>query len=230
MAGRLLALLRSQPRLIVSLPRNAPELAQAAADGGADALKVHLNVHHDASGTHFGTLAEERANLESILEVGLPTGIVPGVAASLPSRQDMAELARMGVDFFDLYDHDMPPWMMQIEDLTRTVAASHSTPLQAVQQFESMGFEMVEAAIIPHDGYGQMLSAADLTGYRRLREMTALPIIVPSQRAIRPEDMPALLATGIDAVMIGAVVTGEETQELQAATQHFATALAEAVD
>jgi len=229
MAGRLLALLRAQPRLIVSLPQNARELAQAAADAGADALKVHINVHHDASGTHFGTLAEERANLESILEVGLPTGIVPGVAASLPSREDMAELARMGVDFFDLYDHDMPLWMLEIEDLTRTVAASSSTSLDSVKEFESMGFEMVEGAIIPHEGYGQMLSAADLAAYRRLRQMTALPIIVPSQRAMRPDDVPALLATGMDAVMIGAIVTGRETQQLRAATQEFAGALAAAI-
>ncbi|MBN1458258.1 MAG: hypothetical protein JXA57_01895 [Armatimonadetes bacterium] len=229
MAGRVLALLQSQPRLIVSLPQNARELAQAAAEGGADALKVHLNVHHDASGTHFGSLAEERANLESILEVGLPTGIVPGVAASLPSREDMAELARMGVDFFDLYDHDMPPWMMEIEDLTRTVAASSSTPLDSVKEFESMGFEMVEGAIISHEGYGQMLSAADLAAYRRLRERTALPIIVPSQRAIRPDDVPALLAIRINAVMIGAVVTGREARQLEAATQQFAAAFAAAV-
>lgn len=229
MAGRLLALLRAQPRLLVSLPQNARELAQAAADGGADALKVHINVHHDASGTHFGSLAEEHANLASILEVGLPTGIVPGVAASLPSPEDMAELARMGLDFFDLYDHDMPSWMMVIEDLTRTVAASSSTSLESVRQFESMGFEMVEGAIVPHEGYGQMLSAADLAAYRRLREMTALPIIIPSQRALHPEDVPALLATGVNAVMIGAIVTGREPQQLRAATQEFAAALAAAV-
>jgi putative N-acetylmannosamine-6-phosphate epimerase len=228
-AGRLLALLQSRPRLIVSLPRNSPDLALAAADGGAEALKVHINVHHDASDTHFGTLAEEHASLEEILDVGLPTGIVPGVATSLPSPEDMAELARMGVDFFDLYDHDMPAWMLRIEDLTRTIAASSATPLESVAQFEAMGFDMLEAAVVPHDGYGQMLSAADLAAYRRLRKTTSLPVIVPTQRAIRPDDVSAVLATGVNAVMIGAVVTGREGDSLRAATQHFAAALAEAV-
>jgi putative N-acetylmannosamine-6-phosphate epimerase len=74
-----------------------------------------------------------------------------------------------------------------------------------------------------------MLSAADLAAYRRLRKTTSLPVIVPTQRAIRPDDVSAVLATGVNAVMIGAVVTGREGDSLRAATQRFAAALAEAV-
>jgi hypothetical protein len=118
MAGRLLAALRERPRLIVSLPQNSPEMARAAAEAGADALKVHTNVKHEASGTVFGSLAEERDNLQRILALGLPTGIVPGVASSLPSREDMAELEAMGLDFFDLYDHDMPLWIARWQGRT----------------------------------------------------------------------------------------------------------------
>ena len=139
MAGLLLGLLAERPRLIVSLPENSVELARAAAEGGADALKVHTNVRHDASGTQFGSLAEERERLEGILAVGLPTGIVPGVAASLPSRQDMAELARMGIDFFDLYVHDMPVWMTRVEGMTRTAAIGLDTPLVAFAVLATLG-------------------------------------------------------------------------------------------
>ena len=52
--GRLLSLLRQRPALAVSLPLNDIALAKAAEEAGADALKIHINVHHDASGTHFG--------------------------------------------------------------------------------------------------------------------------------------------------------------------------------
>lgn len=225
MAGKLLALLAKEPRLIVSLPANSPELARAAADGGADALKVHINVRHDASGTQFGSLAEEQDNLEAILALGLPTGIVPGVAASLPSRQDMEQLARMGIDFFDLYAHDMPPWMLGVQGMTRTVAMSDATPVSAVAELEKLGFEMLEAAVVPHEGYGRPLSVADLVLYRRIRAATKLPIIVPTQRAVAPEDVPALMQTGVDALMIGAIVTGREPGSLHAATERFAAAL-----
>jgi len=225
MAGRSLALIRERPRLIVSLPQNDPELARAAMDGGADALKVHLNVTHDASGTRFGTLDEERNRLEDIIAIGLPVGIVPGVADSLPSRSDMDELARMGIDFFDLYDHDMPAWMTNFDAMTRTIAASDRTPLSAVAQVERLGFEMLEGAIIPHDGYGLPLSVADLMNYQQLRAATNLPIIVPTQRAIVPNDLPSLLQIGIDALMIGAIVTGRTPDSLRKTTSDFAEAI-----
>ncbi len=226
MAGLLLGLLAEGPRLIVSLPENSVELARAAAEGGADALKVHINVRHDASGTRFGSLAEERGRLEEILAVGLPTGIVPGVAASLPSREDMSELARMGMDFFDLYVHDMPVWMMRLEGMTRTAAIAHDTPLEAIPAVEKLGFEMLEAAVIPHEGYGAPLSVSDLARYERIRSATALPIIVPTQRAIEPGDVPALVRMGLNAIMIGAIVTGREPGGVRAATEEFASALA----
>jgi hypothetical protein len=44
--------------LIASLPKNDPALAKAAAAGGADMLKIHLNVEHAASGTKFGSFDE----------------------------------------------------------------------------------------------------------------------------------------------------------------------------
>jgi hypothetical protein len=225
-AGQLLSLLSQRPRLIVSPPQNSPDLARAAADGGADALKVHLNVTHEASGTRFGSLAEEHAALDRILAVGLPTGIVPGVASSLPSPADMGELAHMGLDFFDLYAHDMPAWMMDLEGMTRTVALSDATPLAAVPGIEPLGFEMVEAAVVPHSGYGLPLSVADLLTYRQIRAATRLPIIVPTQRAIRPEEVSALVGLDLDAVMIGAIVTGREPASLRAATERFAASLA----
>ena len=225
MAGRLLSLLTEGRGLVVSLPQNSPELARAAAEAGADALKVHINVRHDASGTQFGSLAEERSALDEILSIGLPTGIVPGVADSLPSRQDMAELARMGIDFFDLYAHDMPPWMLGVEGMTRTVAMSDTTPIAALAEMEGLGFEMLEAAVVPHEGYGRPLSVADLTRYRRIRAATRLPIIVPTQRAVTPEDVPELMKTGVEALMIGAIVTGREADSLHAATERFAAAL-----
>jgi hypothetical protein len=221
-AGRFLAALRERPRLIVSLPGNSAALAGAAAEAGAEALKVHINVRHEASGTVFGSLAEERESLERILAVGLPTGIVPGAAGLLPSREDMHELEAMGVDFFDLYDYDMPLWLARWQGMTRAVAISQATPIEVVADFAAMGFEMVEAAIIPHEGYGQPLSVADVMAYRRVRRATKLPIIVPTQRAIQPDDVPALLGIGINAIMIGAIVTGKEPESLERATERFA--------
>lgn len=229
MAGRLLALLAERPRLIVSLPANSPDLARAAADGGADALKVHLHVRHEASGARFGDLSEERASLEAILALGLPVGVVPGAGDELPSPEEMDAIAAMGMDFFDLYAHDMPAWLVGFAAMTRAIALDHSWDAESLRQYAALGFELIEAAVVPHEGYGRPLSAADLACYRRVREATDLPIIIPTQRAIRPEEAPLLVGPiGINAIMIGVIVTGREPRSLRAATERFASALAEA--
>jgi hypothetical protein len=226
MAGRLLSLLAERPRLIVSLPANSAELARAAPEGGADALKVHIRVTHDASGTRFGSLAEERSNLEHILSLGLPTGIVPGAGENLPTREEMGQLAAMGVDFFDMYAEDMPAWLTGFQGMTRAVAVHSAAEADALLDLEALGFELIEAAAIPHAGYGRPLCAADLAAYRRLRRATKLPIIVPTQRAIIPEEAAMLVRDiGINAIMIGAIVTGKEPETLRRATQQFAEAL-----
>jgi putative N-acetylmannosamine-6-phosphate epimerase len=227
MAGRLLASLSEGPRLIVSLPANSPELAHAAAEGGADALKVHLHVQHEASGTQFGGLAEERDALSAILALDLPTGVVPGAGDSLPTRGEMDELAALGIDFFDLYARDMPTWLISFEGMTRAIALDEAATPDDAREFETMGFEMLEAAIMPHQGYGRPLSVADLAAYRAIRRATSLPIIVPTQRAIAPGEVSVLVRdVGVNAVMIGAIVTGREPVPLRAATQRFAAALA----
>jgi hypothetical protein len=226
-AGRLLSSLSQGPRLIVSLPANSPELARAAVDGGADALKVHVHVRHEASGTRFGGLAEERAALEAILDLDLPTGIVSGAGDSVASLAEMDELRDMGIDFFDLYAHDMPVWLKSYQGMTRAVAVGETATPDSIRELQAMGFEMIEAAIVPHEGYGKPLSVADLAAYGLVRRATDLPIIVPTQRAIAPEEVPVLVdEVGVNAVMIGAIVTGREPGSLLEATERFAAALA----
>ncbi len=224
--GRLLALLAERPRLIVSLPANSPDLARAAAEGGADALKVHLHVRHEASGTQFGDLRQERAALEQILSLGLPTGVVPGAGDQLPTPEEMRELAAMGMDFFDLYAHDMPAWLVGFEGMTRAIAVDERWDGESLSHYAALGFELIEAAVVPHEGYGKPLSVSDLAAYRRLRQATNLPIILPTQRAIRAEEVPLLVGPiGLNAIMIGVIVMGREPESVRAATKQFAAAL-----
>lgn len=226
MAGLLLDLLEKGPRLIVSLPRNSPELGRAAADAGADALKVHINVRHEASGTRFGSLEEERGALAEILAVGLPTGIVPGTAERLPSPGEMRELAEMGLDFFDLFARDMPAWMTSFEGMSRAAAVDPGFRAESLPELEALGIEVIEAAVVPPEGYGRPLCVADLVAYKGIRRGTRLPIIVPTERAIRPAEVPLLVeGVGLNAIMIGAVVTGREAHSLRAAAEGFAAAL-----
>jgi hypothetical protein len=138
----------------------------------------------------------------------------------------MHALAEMGVDFCDFYAHDTPAWLARFSKMTRAVAINSVGARESLTDLEALGFEILEAAIVSHEGYGQPLTAADLAAYRMLRRTTRLPIIVPTQRAIQPEEAAILTEDiGVEAVMIGAIVTGREPGSLRAATQRFASAL-----
>ena len=225
-SSRLLDLMASRPALIVSLPRNDAELAKAAAAGGADALKVHINVHHDASGTHFGTLAEERGALQQILAaVSIPVGIVPG-ATTMASRDDLEALREMGVDFFDAFAHHMPAWMLSLEGMGRVAAIDGSYDPKDLPALEAAGAQAFEAAIIPHSEYGTPVTVGDIARYRQICAAASKPVIVPSQRKIEPTDLPSLMQkAGVRGVMIGAIVTGGDAGSIERATAAFRAAL-----
>lgn len=224
--SRTVALLQEKPQLIMSLPANDPELAQAAMHGGADVLKVHIRVEHAASGTVFGTLDEERANLTKIIDLfSGPVGIVAG-AETPATPEEMLELQLMGIDFFDLYASHMPAWMWNITGMGKTVALDNNYTVHQAIALENLGVDMIEAAIIHHDGYGKPLTVADLVAYRDLYDTVDVPIIVPTQRAIHPDEASLLtVECGVQGLMIGAVVTGRTAREIEAVVKRFKAAI-----
>jgi len=219
---------QDRPVLVVSLPRNEVQFAEAAQAGGADAVKVHINVHHHASGTTFGSLQEERQSLEAIVQVGLPVGIVPGAEAAMASPDDMQKLDEIGIDFFDAYVHQMPAAMLQMDtQMSRMMALSYH---QRQTNF-SLGpcaawCDLIEASITEPDGYGQPLTVADLCDYADIcTAYPDIPVLVPTQRGIRPDELSILTNCGIRGIIIGAVVTGNEPTTVEQTTRQFADVL-----
>ncbi len=217
-----------RPALLVSLPRNDMELARAAVAGGAEGLKVHINLHHHASGTHFGSLTEEEAFLEQVVALGLPVGIVPGDDKQMALPEDMERLDQIGIDFFDAYLDDMPAWMLALTGEMSVMVAFG--PRQAAAGFDLAGVaqmvQMIEASIIEHEGYGQPLNAADIAAYSSIiRRWPELPVMVPTQRRILPEEVGLLAEIGVRMVLIGAIVTGKDAGGIEQTTARFRAAL-----
>jgi len=233
--ARTLDLLRRERfTLLVSLPYNHPRLARAAVNGGAEGLKVHINIEHKASGTRFGSFEEERETLEAILsEVNVPVGIVPG-AERMASRQDMQALAEIGIDFFDAYAHDMPAWMLSMKDNPMSVMVAlhcdhawddQKAILEGLPHVQSARVDMVEASIIPHEGYGKPLCALDLSRYAAIGRCAKVPVIVPTQRVIEPDEVGLIRDCGIAGLLIGAIVTGRSAESIEAAASAYRAAI-----
>ena len=61
--------------------------------------------------------------------------------------------------------------------------------------------------------------------YRRLVLQAEIPVSVPSQRKLVPEDVRVLRDTGVKAIMLGAVVTGNTEEQLRRAVNGFRNAV-----
>lgn len=211
--------------IIVSLPKNDVALAKAALDAGADALKVHIQVEHRASGTRFGSLAEEHASIEAILFISdRPVGLVPG-AEHFATPDELARAADMGIDFIDAYTHHLPVRSLST-GLTLMAALDHTFTSSDAAALHDMPFvHCIEASVVHAEGYGRPLTLADLVNYRQIAYAGPKPVIVPTQRAIAPDDVGRMAEAGVRGVILGAVVTGVTPDGVAAAVRAFRRAV-----
>jgi len=225
--SRILQAVRAKQRpmvLIASLPCNDPDLVKACLNGGADVIKVHINLNHRASASALGTLAQERHNLEKILELckDIPCGIVPGDDPTKIDPNEMLELFSMGFDFISLYLHDTPVGVLPPSNaLERMLALSSSDSLEMAKSIDSLDIQVLEASIMAKETYGQPLTYRDLALYRQLRQDTTLPIVVPSQHAFTPNGLHEISLIGVEAVMLGTIVTGKTPESWQNTFRKF---------
>ncbi|MDR7419009.1 MAG: hypothetical protein QN178_08865 [Armatimonadota bacterium] len=204
--------------LIVSLPRNDVAMARAAVDAGADLLKVHVNVHHRASGTRFGSLDDEDDALREILGLGVGVGIVPG-EDEMVTPAELPRLRRFA--FIDAYVTRLPLFLYDA-GVPVIPAIPHDYPAGALGSLVALPGEWLEAALVAPDGYGKHPVAGDLVALAHVGAVTRRRMIVPTQRRIRPEDLPRYFAIdAVWAVMIGAIVTGRTARGVGRATAEF---------
>lgn len=207
--------------LIASLPSNDLELAKAAEDGGADAIKVHLNVHHVASESDFGSFLHEKDTLDNIkANTKCLIGIMPG-ARETTTNVEMDYLSKIGFSFLDIYYKDMPNWMWWLVDFDKMVALDSNYNEQTIKEIEDKGADLIEASIIKKGNYGRPLAEEDLNNYKFIVKNTKLPVIVPTQKKISTSEIKKLIDIGIKGIMIGAIVFGNQKEQIRTITEEF---------
>jgi len=211
--------------LLASLPANDIDLARAALRGGAQGLKVHLNVEHFASGSRFGSFDEEHERIVAIVELarehGASVGVVPGANGKFATPHEFALLKQIGVDYFDAYPFDCPAWALLQTDLDVMIAAYNGMPLDELPRYRSLGMSLCEASVIAHEEYGTPLTARDLAIYADVCERAGVPTIIPSQKKLEARDIPALRKTGASGVLLGAIVLGRDAGSIEDGLRAF---------
>lgn len=213
--------------LIASLPRNDPELARAALEHGADAVKVHVGLHHHASDTHFGTLDQERPAIEQVFGIwkGRPCGLVPGSGPDI-DRKTLDALPGLGARFLSLYLRHAVPGTLPTSNLVeRMLALSWEDDLGISQDLQRLDIQALELSIMHPDTYGEPFTYHDLARCAAVRRQVDLPLVVPTQHRITLQSVRSLARAGIQAIMIGSVVAGSTPQSWAEATRRFRQAV-----
>ncbi|MFY1594839.1 hypothetical protein [Micromonospora sp. WMMD737] len=210
--------------VLVSLPHNDVTLAAAARDAAADGLKVHMNIHHRASGTRFGDLDEEGERLREIVSLGLATGLVVGAARTVDPAQTR-RAAQLGFDYFDVYAaYANTTYVTDCGPATAMAAIGPNDDVATAAALVAQGIGAIEVSTVDPADYGTPLSLGTLARLTALRAAVDVPLIVPTQHRLVPADLAALAAAGADAVLLGAVVTGTTAPAITAAVAQFRTA------
>lgn len=221
--NKLLEKLRSKKFcLIASLPENSYELAKIAWEAGVDAIKVHVNVYHNASKNQFASLAESKELLTRIIkDCPVPVGIVAG-GDPFYSEQIMDELVKMGLDFVSLFAHHTSASFYLKHDINNFLSINSSYSFEEIKYLANSGFaDILEMSIIDKEEYGQRLNARDLAKYKYIASLTKTPTVVPTQKMIYAADIPTLYKTGVKGVMAGAVVYGNKPEVIRETLINF---------
>ncbi|MBO1001902.1 hypothetical protein [Pseudogracilibacillus auburnensis] len=211
--------------IIVSLPENRVDLAKAAIDAGADALKFHINVNHRASGNEFKNVDHYIDVFTEIRELyDGPLGLVLSDDVNKVNQLDLKKLKNIGFTYFSLYAKDITSKLLLQKELEQTVAVDDLFQPDHVKAIEHFDMKAVELSVVKKEDYGKPLNFEDITLYRNYREKTDLPIIIPSQKRLVPEDLDILHQIGVQSVMLGAVTIGTTEKSIYetvyAFTQH----------
>jgi hypothetical protein len=227
---RLTERLRStDPILCVSLLRNDADLARAVEASGADAIKLHTNLHHAATGATVPDLDREADRLRAVLDaVAVPVGIVPRGRPGT-SAAEVERLRDMGFDFIDLYGKHTSPASLAVDGIDHWVAPTADYDRDMLRVLAARpDVDVIEAAFFPVDVFGSPLCVDDLVRLQLGLEAIApsgTPVVVPTDRRLEAHDVPALRDIGIHAILIGFAATGSENESIVRATARFRRAL-----
>lgn len=206
--------------LIVSLAANSPELARAAAAGGADAVKVHLNTVHEITGSRFGSWSQEQESIRAVTEVvdGLAVGVVPGQTDPMASNEEFDQMAQVGVDFWDAPWASLPVRALELASqggpsVMAALAAADAEQLPMLSAVP--GVHLVEAAVVEPAQVGGRFRLGHLLRYLQVARAVSRPVFVPAQVNIEPDDLPLLRQIGVAGVILGPLVVGKTPEEVR---------------
>ena len=198
--SKLLKMLKEKPlTLIVHLPENKLELAQAAEAAGAEALMI-----------------DQGYDEEKVLQaVKIPVGLNAGELKETELKFDFINFPAEALGEFG-----------KLKKIARIASLNENYTLDKLMQVNEKEIDAVDAAIIPLHQFGKELVVGDLQNYIAITLSSAkLPVIIPTQRNIKPSEVAIIWDTGVKGLMLTRVVLGETARSVGKAVKEYRIAI-----
>lgn len=204
--SKLLNLLKkNKMTLIVQLAENTPDAARAAEAGGAEAL-----------------LIEKSERQEEILKaVKIPIGLGLSQEAKLTEKELKAHEK---FDFINFHFEVLPIIAKQVKT-GRVLALNENYTLDKLLGVESVGAQAIDAAIVPLSQGMRELMVGDLQNYITIALSSNLPVIIPTQRSIKPSEVAIISDTGAKGLLLTREVLGDNLKSLEKALKEYRVAV-----
>jgi hypothetical protein len=200
--------------LIVELPKNDLEHAEAAVKGGADAIQLSV-----------ADLAAEKDGLIRILRsVKLPVGLMLK-GKRLPGQAELRSVLKTGFDFVNISRDNLPDYFKDLKGVAKILGLGNRFTIDLVLGIGEHGVDAVDAAIMPSSECGKNLIVGDLQNYISIVISAGIPVIIPTQRAIKPSEVAIIADTEARGLLLTPVVLGTTVKHVQDNVREFRVAV-----
>ncbi|MFA6548710.1 MAG: hypothetical protein WCT39_02090 [Candidatus Margulisiibacteriota bacterium] len=194
--------------LIVEVPANDPAVMEAAALAGADALQLK---------------GVPRKMIEGI---ALPVGVlIEGKTAK--NEKDVKTIVKMGFDFINVDADAFGDHIAGLKGVSKVLALGSKFSVDKLIGISSLQGAALDAAIIPTGDWGKELVVGDLQNYISIILSANIPVIIPTQRAVRTSEVAIIADTGAKAILLTETVMGNTPAQVEKTVREFRLAIDE---
>jgi hypothetical protein len=212
--SKLIELLKKEPMtLIVNMPECTTRSAKMAESAGAHAIIIKIDSSKDKSDL-----------INIVKAVNIPVGVMIEDDAFVLESQ-MRALIKLGFDFFGTSILSVRDWMLDLKGFGKIARLNSDHELEDLTRLSDKPIDAVDAAIMPKETEGKDLTVGDLQQYITICLSTGLPVIVPSQKMIRPSEVPIIWDTGAKGLIIDDKVFGDDMKKASVLIKEFRAAI-----
>lgn len=203
--------------ILVSPFNNDPKLVDIFIKNGINIIKFHINITHPVSNFKFKTWEDEKENIMNIIleNPNITVGLVPGYVKENLEEINYFELESY-IDFIDIFIDSFTIYYINIpKNVEKVVAVNRVLSKEELEVLDFFKFSAIEASIVNKSEYGLELTLDDILNYSKLINNSSIPVIIPTQKYIKPKDVKILYEIGAKGIVLGGISLSTNYEKLE---------------